>query len=407
MKIKEEGYSLIVVLFAIVIITTLGFSLFTLNTNNAKQINLTKEELVATDLAEMGIIYYETLFTEHSFIVLNTAIQKAENQINIENDGKKKNEEKIPINTYNLLLRMNKDIPLNSNITIGKNVLENSPAENFKITFHKNNPYDTINNTFTVVFISESFTKNYHTAKLTGRININYIKYINDYLNNKNLGSEIEQLKNIKNMCSPNNFSSLNNCKIDIVGSISNNSSHKNKIGLINNDFKISNKVTITNSTLYITGDISTGNNPNFYNSIIYSEGKGDFGNGGLYASILYLKGGATFHNFTKFTDNSIIYSDKDITIKNITGNSNVSDSKIITKGKLSIAKIESPIKNSIICAGTLEGEIATYKEASTQIYEERLYPQHFKDGGICSISFDKRDLSPTDFLNNLDVDYN
>lgn len=406
MKSKEKGYSLIVVLFAIVIITTLGLSLFTLNINNAKQINLTKEELVATDLAEMGIIYYETLFTEHSFTFLNNAIQKVENQIINENTGKKE-KDKIAINTQNILSRLDKDIPLNSNIKIGKNVLENSPAENFKITFHKNSPFDTINNIFTVVFISESFTKSHQTAKLTGTITINYIKYINDYLNNKNSGSRIEQLKNIRNMCSPNNFSSLNNCKIDNVGSISNNSSHKNKIGLIDNAFIIPNKVTITNSTLYITGNISTGNNPNFYNSVIYSEGKGDFGNGGLNKTTLYLKDGATFHNFTKFTDNSIIYSENDITIKNITGNSNVSDSKIITKGKLSIEKINSPITNSVICAGSLAGEIANYKESSTQIYLEKFYPDYFKDGGICSISFDKRDLSPTDFLNNLDVDYN
>lgn len=88
MEKHEKGFSLIIVLFAVVIFSVMGLSLFTLNYINAKQINLTKDELLATDLAEMGIIYYETLYSEHSFTTLNSAIEDAKKRLKMKTKEK-------------------------------------------------------------------------------------------------------------------------------------------------------------------------------------------------------------------------------------------------------------------------------------------------------------------------------
>ena len=147
---QEKGFSLIIVLLAVVIFSVMGLSLFTLNYSNAKQISLTKDELLATNLAEMGIIYYETLYSEHSFTILNSAIEEVKKKIEYENKGKKSGET-IPINSENLLNYLNKDIFLNNKIIIGANVLNNSNG-NFRITSQQNVGYNSANKSFKVIF---------------------------------------------------------------------------------------------------------------------------------------------------------------------------------------------------------------------------------------------------------------
>ncbi|WP_078413936.1 hypothetical protein [Priestia abyssalis] len=59
---NEKGYTLLTVLLMIVLITTFGLVLANAAFNTAKQNNITEEDVQVTDLAEMGITYFETEF---------------------------------------------------------------------------------------------------------------------------------------------------------------------------------------------------------------------------------------------------------------------------------------------------------------------------------------------------------
>lgn len=356
MKKNEKGFSLVVVLFAIVIFSTIGLSLFTLNFNNTKQINITKEQLVATDLAEMGIIYYETLFTEHSYNILNKAIENARTKIESINQGKKPGESKIPINSETLLSYLNKEIMLNENVKIGVNMLDN-PKENFRITSHENLGYNSTDNTFTVIFNSEGFTGTDKRVQLTGNITLDLKDYIDDYL----IGNltpinvtlkeipkidAIEQIKNIQNECVPNNFNSLNNCKINAAVKTDNNSTHTGRTGVIEGKFELGNKNTVKDAVLYIKNNIVFNQSFDVTNSIIYSEGKGVFGNSGLNNTTLYVKNGGDFGNVDVGIIESKVYSDGDFKFGNL-NNSHIENSDFIINGKLETGNLNTPIINS------------------------------------------------------------
>ncbi|MEK3764348.1 type IV pilus modification PilV family protein [Solibacillus sp. FSL K6-4121] len=447
MEKHEKGFSLIIVLFAVVIFSVMGLSLFTLNYINAKQINLTKDELLATDLAEMGIIYYETLYSEHSFTTLNSAIEDAKKKIEDENK-RKKSGETIPINSENLLNYLNKDIFLNNNIIIGANVLNNSNG-NFRITSHQNVGYNSANKSFKVIFTSEGFTYTGSKVELDGEIIINFEKFIDDYVagdikNSYNVVipkiGEIENIKNIQNKCLTNLFISLDNCIIKQNVTVYISQIYKNKKGVIDGTLKIPpiTGISINNSILYVKDDLIFNNWFDLKDSIIYSEGEGEFGNGsGLDNTTLYVKNGGSFGNVTDGISGSRVYSNGDFTFGNISPsffyNNPIKNSKFIINGNLNMGNINVNIMNStfyikgefktgninksiddstIICAGSFSSKVAEYKKKnpSKKIYNPQSNPDQFKEGGLCYLGGGtgeviKRD--PTSLLNNLDVDYN
>lgn len=59
---NEKGYTLLTVILMMVLMTTFGLVLASAALNTAKQNNITEEEAQVTDLAEMGVTYFETEF---------------------------------------------------------------------------------------------------------------------------------------------------------------------------------------------------------------------------------------------------------------------------------------------------------------------------------------------------------
>lgn len=342
MKTNEKGFSLVVTLFVIVIFTTIGLSLMTLNFTNTKQINLTKEQQVATDLAEIGIIYYETLYTEHSFNVLNDAIKNTIK--NIETLNKSKNPDaQIPINANTIFshLILDRSNFIDKSIKINDNVLDTT-YDNFKITYQ-----DLINDSpseVKVTFISEGFTRNGKTAKLTGNITLSIQQYIVEYLKGHPTSSAvklkeipkidaIENLKNISNECNSNSLNSLMNCKINQNVTTTNQSTYNGVIGVIEGTLEINNNNTVKDSIVYVKNNMTFNQSFNLTNSTFYSEGTGNFGNSGLNNTTLYVKNGGNFGNVDLGINNSKVYSDSNFTFGN-TNNHFIKNSEFIINGK-------------------------------------------------------------------------
>lgn len=355
MKKNETGFSLVVVLFAVVLFSTIGLSLFTLNFNNAKQIKITKEQLVATDLAEMGIIYYETLFTEHSFNIFNEAIENTKNYIERENQKKMPGESKIQINSDtildHLILDKNKFIN-NSNLKINEDILDN-PNDNFKIISHNliNSP-----NEITIVFKSEGYTSNGKKAELTGDVTLDFEQYIDNYLSGNPALSvvtkeipkidEIEKLKNIQNKCPSNSFDSLINCNINRSVTANKNSTYSEKIGGIEGKFIIDNNTIVRDSIVYVKNDIAFNQSFDVTNSIFYSEGSGNFGNAGLNNTILYVENGGNFGNVNTGINDSRVYSNGNFIFGN-QNNNFIKNSEFIINGKFETGNLNTSIDNS------------------------------------------------------------
>ncbi|MEH7381979.1 hypothetical protein V7138_16075 [Bacillus sp. JJ1533] len=57
---NEQGMSLVVVLLILTVISVLGLAVMGASMNNMKQISKTESDIKTTDIAEMGIVYYET-----------------------------------------------------------------------------------------------------------------------------------------------------------------------------------------------------------------------------------------------------------------------------------------------------------------------------------------------------------
>ncbi|MEH7239004.1 hypothetical protein [Bacillus sp. JJ1562] len=57
---NEQGMSLVVVLLILTVISVLGLAVMGASINNMKQISKTESNIKTTDIAEMGVVYYET-----------------------------------------------------------------------------------------------------------------------------------------------------------------------------------------------------------------------------------------------------------------------------------------------------------------------------------------------------------
>ncbi|MGE7983189.1 type IV pilus modification PilV family protein [Solibacillus sp. NPDC093137] len=356
MKTNEKGFSLVIALFVIVIFTTIGLSLITLNFTNTKQINLTKEQQVATDLAEIGIIYYETLYTEHSFNVLNDAIKNTIKHIETLNKSKNPDAQ-IPINVNTIIthLILDRSNFIDKNIKINVNILD-TPNDNFKITYQNlltNSP-----NEIKVTFISKGFTGNGKTAELTGHITLSIQQYIDDYLKGNPTSSAvklkeipkieaIEKLKNINNQCNSNNLNSLNNCKITQNVNTDNQSTYNGVVGVIEGTLEINNNNTVKDSIVYVKNNMTFNQSFDLTNSTFYSEGTGDFGNAGLNNTTLYIKNGGNFGNVDSGIVDSKVYSDGEFTFGNINSNHVIKNSEFIINGKFKMGNFNTLVQKS------------------------------------------------------------
>ncbi len=145
MKLRNQnGTALIVVLLIITVFFVLGLSIISSALSNTRQVNNTEKEMQAVDLAEMGIIYFQTA-VENAYKEVNKDIG-----VNLKEyiSDHKINSKEDFMNTFK------KDLELEIAALINEKEIVMNTDSNAKFRFSHSPPIVTSNNTIEITFAS-------------------------------------------------------------------------------------------------------------------------------------------------------------------------------------------------------------------------------------------------------------
>lgn len=186
---NEHGIALVIVLLMITVFSIIGMAIISLSISNTKQVQTTKQEMQAVDLAEMGVIYYKNAFIQNASAELQSAITNSITEIQSLNN--QSNNQHIPVNKDNILkyLTINKDqyIPKIDH-SISKQVPDTASPFSFQIE-NSNADYDNVNHILSVNFSSFGRVKRNQNSdiekQLEGTITLDIKTLISDDINDR------------------------------------------------------------------------------------------------------------------------------------------------------------------------------------------------------------------------------
>lgn len=340
---KEHGFSLVLVLFTIVLFSVIGLSLFTLTNSSAKQVNKTQTQLEITDVAEMGITYFETIFTEHFYKVLAEEVNKIELAYYSSID---QNTVFVPISDEYIISQLSqRTIPALdlSNIDLSK-VLD--PDIKFII---KNIEYHNFGDNPVAKFNSTGYVGSTEQATLGAEIKVNLEKYFSEFVENVPQTNPFEPSKSYLTPETPKVI-------LDILKDCPNGNC-SNKICKVNSgnyqDFQNCEKTDI-----YVNSTLTTPNNGKFSvdNTNAYISDVSEISNFGAQNSHVFINGSLNIkNNFVGKIENSWLRVNGDLKPKNnIT--KDIKNSTILVFGTFGIKNMNGSIENSLVCAKDFDG---------------------------------------------------
>lgn len=396
-KIKNQnGYGLVLVLLAVVLLSVIGLGLFTITTGNAKQISVVNRDMQAVDIAEMGATQYKNALSDTIEKTLSSRIQIELSEK--EHDGVitaheiiesiiARNHGKYPVNDFIIQDLIGKQMSAwNASGYTQKYEIQSEPGD-IIVEEDENGKY------VAKISYKSIGTNGEKISTVEGELNLPLEVIIQDGLstkvtqvnkNNPDFQDLIELLGGEPTLTSPTNCSNnsptltSNSSCINYTGKInktSNNSTINNVNAIIkNSDLELGNKTEVKNSTLIINGTIKGGNNSLFTNSFItVLPGDGDvqFMNGVSFNDTV-------FHSYKKFTANNIssnsssnsklvfhngaqlkqinddfkkvtMYVNKDLSINAITGNKKIDNSTFYITSNFNLNGLQGKIQNTMI----------------------------------------------------------
>lgn len=303
--------TLIIVLLMITIFSIIGTVVTNLSISNTKQISKTEQEMQAVDLAEMGVIYYKNVFIENAKQTLTLNIEQSIETIeemNKENNEKKKDVEPIEINPTNILtylnIRKNDFLP---GVIISKSIPVDDNSS-YEIKYHVAQVDDK-----KIIVIFESigkFNQNQETEKtksITGTITLDVNNsLISAYLD----GSGVDIIKKPEGLIESYQYNGQLKDGYFYTTELYDSS----KV-----DYNINSITTLVNGSLQLNASKKQIGK----NTLLYITKNANFGelNGNLDTSRLYIGGNATFGNINGgIKHNSILFIGQDATFGAING---------------------------------------------------------------------------------------
>lgn len=344
---NESGYSLLMVLFLIILIMILSSIFFRASLSNAKQevnVDINNNAVIA---AEMGIDYYKTWAINEYNILSNILTEQAKRDINTlinSKDFKKMNSQQI--NTKLEEIRQSIIYSLAENMRKMNTI---QPPSNI----NKNMKFDRLNN-FNLIQIEEGITIN---AEVKG---INHSQSKKLYLEMQFKVPKLTLEGFVGDSAPENNASSpsvdINNLYPNTVGIPLCTDNLKDKTCIANASTFINKN--INNSTIFFPSGydkLNNSNNTNFNNSKIYSKGTLELKNlNGIQDISFYITGKFKAKNLSSGFKNSRMFVNGEIEVDQL----NMYSSDIIVKGSLIVNKHLTLNQNSKICvSGTLNAQ--------------------------------------------------
>jgi type II secretory pathway pseudopilin PulG len=272
---NEKGMALITVILIFTVFSLLGLVIFSSITSNMKQISKTEENVQATDLAEMGVMYYRTV-TENSirkvFATPTNGGDMVTRIVLLKEEIKKSGEKKqisgtdVFFELKNLTAEFNSgSLVINLN-SIGTVDIKESRRLNLKLTYTFNN--DGAGN-YTVIIPTVGLSPN------------------------SLCGTELTDNTNLKN----DKDSNILTCSYTITpeSNLDKLNNIENAAIYLSGDLDMSNQINqVTNGQIYIKGTFDTQGLVNFYeNSIVMVEKKATIGQiNNTYGNFTLLVGG-------------------------------------------------------------------------------------------------------------------
>lgn len=390
---SQNGYALLLILLMIVLFSVIGLSLFTININNSKQVSVTKQDMQAIDIAEMGAVQYKDALYGKIEKSLSSRIQNElyslkENEVITANEIIEsiinKNYGKYPANDFIVDELINKKIPAWNSSVYTQTYEIISTNQDIVVLKDENGKY-----IVEIKFRSLGVNQN-RNATIDGELILPLESIIQNSLsistveNNEDFKHFTFLLNNEPNLISINNCSNTSNTLseshscINYTGTInptSNNSKIENVNAIIkSSNLRLGNSNQINNSTLILNGTLSGGNNSTFnksYVTILPGNGKVEFNNGINFSN-------TTFHSYKSFEANNItsnsssqsdlvfhngatlkqinddfknvsMYVNEDLSINAITGNKKILNSTFYVNNDFKLNSLQGKVEDSMI----------------------------------------------------------
>jgi Tfp pilus assembly protein PilE len=326
---SERGMTLVVVLLTIVVFSVLGLAVVGASVNNVKQVRKAEADIQTTDIAEMGVQYYQTLLNDYFHDLIST--KKSDYKNLIEDDFSKN--KTIDIEHYEELLAQDlitsyqsSNLYAQTTNKVSKTIddktksyfrIDNSGSDLKCLTCGSEEPGERLEVTYTSYGYTNQQLEKMITATFVFSFHINNGEIIVKSIPTQNYDYQtiIAKPSNIPPCSSSlllnvvsgkgnggNNgqYEFTQNCEFTGLVTVQKPSSIKDSSLIFDSGVtfdQVMNK-GITNSTLYITGDTNLNKQINgIENSKIFINGKATFEtiNQGIHNSTIVVIGDTTF----------------------------------------------------------------------------------------------------------------